>query len=72
MNNMNIVKKIYYVAKDEDGNIYSLKNFDIKDSEEIIQHNVEGNIITEEIQDRYENGEYARSYSEISYFELKK
>ena len=70
---MKIVKKSFYIAEDEDGNTYSLKNWNIPDPvDEIIQSDVKGELITEEKQDRYTDGSYARSYQEIIYFKIIK
>ena len=59
-----IVSKIYYVAETEDG-----KKFDVDIRNSIIKHafdnnlEIEGEIYREEKQDKYVNGEYARSYT---------
>jgi len=68
-----ITSKTYYMAETEDGKKYSVdiripavkKAFD--NNEEI-----EGDIHREEKQDRYTNGEYARSYTVIEKFVPKK
>ena len=59
-----IVSRVYYVAETEDG-----KKFDVDIRNSIIKHafdnnlEIEGEIYREEKQDKYVNGEYARSYT---------
>ena len=68
-----IISKTYYIAKTEDGKIYSvdINNPIIKNA---FENNIEieGDIHREEKQDRYTNGEYARSYTIIERFVPKK
>ncbi len=68
-----IISKTYYVAETEDGKRYSvdIRNPIIKNA---FDNNIEieGDIHREEKQDRYSNGEYARSYTIIERFIPKK
>ena len=68
-----IISKTYYVAETEDGKRYSvdIRNPIIKNA---FDNNIEieGDIYREEKQDRYSNGEYARSYTIIERFIPKK
>ena len=69
---MNIIKISHLVAIDENGETYKLLDFpDSTYEEEIIYSDVEGDITTEEQQDKYEDGSYARSYTEYKYFKIK-
>jgi hypothetical protein len=68
-----ITSKTYYIAETSDGKKYSV---DIRNPQ--IKHafdnnlEIEGDIFREERQDRYTNGEYARSYTVIEKFIPKK
>ena len=68
-----IVSRTYYAAETEDG-----KRFDVDIRNSIIKHafdnnlEIEGEIHREEKQDRYVNGEYARSYTVREKFIPKK
>lgn len=64
-----IIRKTYFVARDKDGNEYPLLNFE-GEKEEI--KNVEGELVTETEQDFYTDGTPARSWTEITYFKIKK
>lgn len=68
-----IISKTYYIAETQDGKKYSvdIKNPIIKNA---FDNNIEieGDIFREEKQDRYTNGEYARSYTIIEKFIPKK
>jgi hypothetical protein len=68
-----ITSKTYYVAETKDGKKYSvdINNPIIKNAYNNNQE-IEGIIEGKEIQDRYTNGEYARSYSIIETFIPKK
>ena len=69
INNMDIVKKIYVVARDKDGNEYPLKNWNGEQyCDEVIHENIKGELVTETEQDKYDDGTYARSYTETTYF----
>lgn len=68
---VDIIKKVHFVAIDQEGNEYPLLKFnnrkDYKTAD--IEHSdVEGELITEIEQDRYEDGSWARSFTEITYF----
>lgn len=68
-----ITSKTYYIAETEDGKKYSvdIRNPIIKNAFD--NHiEIEGEIYREERQDRYTNGEYARSYTIIEKFIPKK
>lgn len=68
-----ITSKTYYIAETEDGKKYSvdIRNPQIKFAfDNGIE--IEGDIYREEKQDRYTNGEYARSYTVIEKFVPKK
>ena len=64
-----ILKKEYYVARTTDGKEYPV---DINNSiinEAFIDHEViDGDIITDEVQDRYDDGSFSRSYTVIEKF----
>jgi hypothetical protein len=64
-----IIKKEYYVAKTEDGKEYSV---DIKDEKilnsYINDRYIDGDIIEDEIQDKFNDGTFARSYTIIQKF----
>ena len=68
-----ITSKTYYIAETSDGKKYSV---DIRNPQ--IKHafdnglEIEGEIFREEKQDRYTNGEYARSYTVTEKFIPKK
>jgi hypothetical protein len=68
-----ITSKTYYIAETEDGKKYSvdIRNPQIKFA---FDNNleIEGEIYREEKQDRYTNGEYARSYTVVEKFVPKK
>jgi hypothetical protein len=68
-----IISKTYYIAETEDGKKYSvdIRNPIIKNA---FDNNteIEGEIFREERQDRYTNGEYARSYTVVEKFIPKK
>lgn len=66
----NIIRKEYFVARDENGNEYPLLNFNGKDHEKIEHVNVDGELITETEQDFYTDGTPARSYTEVTYFKI--
>ena len=61
-----IVKRCFIVAIDEDGNTYKVP--DVENSEEVIFKSIEGIAKVETKQDRYSDGSYARSESEIRTF----
>ena len=70
---MKIVKRSYTVAVDDDGNTYDLLDYgESTFDEEIIYENVEVEISTYEEQDKYDDGSYARSYTEYKYFKPNK
>ena len=68
-----ITSKIYYIAETADGKKYSV---DIRNPQ--VKHafdnnlEIEGEVYREEKQDRYTNGEYARSYTVTEKFIPKK
>lgn len=61
-----IVQRSYLVAVDKDGNEYEILNL-INRSEEIL-YEKDGTFFIEETQDMYDDGTYARSFTEHRYF----
>jgi hypothetical protein len=68
-----IISKTYYMAETEDGRKYSV-DINIPSVKKAFENNkeIEGEIHREEKQDRYTNGEYARSYTITEKFIPKK
>jgi hypothetical protein len=64
-----IVEITYLVAIDKDGNEYEIMNFNepVK-GEEILYESIDGTFSIEETQDMYDDGSYARSYTERRFF----
>lgn len=64
-----IVERTYLVAIDDDGNEYEIMNFgEPVRGEEILYESIEGIFSIEETQDMYDDGTYARSFTEHRYF----
>ena len=64
-----IVQRTYLVAIDKDGNEYEIMNFNesVK-GEEILYESIDGTFSIEETQDMYDDGTFARSFTEHRYF----
>jgi hypothetical protein len=71
-----IIERTYLIAIDSEGNEYVLKDtavngFPVND-ETLIEKDVEGEVEIVEEQDRYDDGSYSRTYTEIRYFNREK
>lgn len=60
-----IVRKEYYVAVDTNGKEYLV---DIEDGIFILNEYIEGDIVVDEVQDKYDDGTPSRSYHIIEKF----